>query len=154
MKKIIKRFIAFVFATALLLAPLSTPITTYAASQSYPVLTYFSKTLKEYTYQPSPYELQPGETITLSNLTGGGGWDIPAGKSFQFAYNLQYTNNIKVTVIRTSQPSGIVFENTTNDWGTDFINVAPQTQDCRYYVTIQCVGTEPALVKNYFGYYY
>ncbi|HCL01201.1 MAG TPA: hypothetical protein DHW61_02110 [Lachnoclostridium phytofermentans] len=34
MKKLFKRFIAFAFAAALLLAPLSTPITTYAASQS------------------------------------------------------------------------------------------------------------------------
>lgn len=151
MKKHLKHLIAFTFAAALLLTTLAPTASILAASQSNPVLVTDLGNLKEYKFQPSFYELAPGETITLSNLINQGSWYIPAGNKFSFACNFFGESTIKYKVYRTSQPQEIIYEEVT--MGSVMFDIIAQKQSHQYYVTITNVGTQTVLVDNYFGYY-
>lgn len=152
MKKVFKRFIAFAFATALLLAPLSTPITTYAANFS-PVLEYenyypdegFSKGYKFET----PYTVAPGESVVLADVAGflNGQWTVPPSKDFFIYANFTGMSKILIDVIE--MPSGNIVYSTTEQNLSFYLTVPANNLYTKYYVRVINIGSETIGVENY-----
>ncbi|WP_029504997.1 hypothetical protein [Lachnoclostridium phytofermentans] len=148
MKKIIKRFIAFVFATALFLAPLTTPITTYAANSS---LTYVTITdnSRVFEYRPDPLNLsQTNHYAGLNDAYTFQNWQIPAGKDFHFYVNLQYLTDYQIMII-DGNASSITYYNESNS-SSFYIKIPAISEDNSYYIEIISYSTN-AYVRGWGG---
>lgn len=155
MKKIIKRFIAFVFATALFLAPLTTPITTFAASSS-PVLEFEAYYPDEVYARGYKYEIPatvaPGTSIMLTDAAGylNGQWQVPRYKGFNIYANFTGMSNVRVEVIDISS-GNIVYSMTTNNFAFSLDIPANNSYYPRYHIIVTNIGSNTIGVINYAG---
>lgn len=147
MKKLFKRFIAIAFAFTLLLAPLSTPITTYAGNSN---LTFVNITenSREFAYSPDPLSLTLVGNATLIDATTFDNWKIPAGKDFHFYVNLQYPTDYQIIIVDINT-SAITTYNESNS-STFYVKIPATSVDNSYHVIISSSNAN-AYIKGWGG---